>query len=131
MGSPQKLRFCANLSMMYVKESQSLLDRYTYARSYGFKGVECAFPYEHSKEDLIKAKTDDLEQVLINADPGSSLGYAALVGQENNFMKSLEKSLDYCVALKCKRLHIMSGRIGADSKGTENKHKNFHSNTFM
>ena len=123
MGSPQKLRFCANLSMMYAKEATSLLDRYTCARSYGFKGVECAFPYEFSKEDLVKAKTDDLEQVLINADPGSSLGYAALVGQEDNFMKSLEKSLDYCVALKCKRLHIMSGRIGADSKGTENSIK--------
>ena len=129
MGSSQKLKFCANLSMMYAKEAASLLDRYTCARSYGFKGVECAFPYDFSKEDLIKAKTDDLEQVLINADPGSSLGYAALVGQEDNFMKSLEKSLDYCVALKCKRLHIMSGRIGADSKGTENKHKNFHLNT--
>ena len=111
MGSPQKLKFCANLSMMYAKEATSLLDRYTCARSYGFKGVECAFPYEFSKEDLIKAKTDDLEQVLINADPGSSLGYAALVGQEDNFMKSLEKSLDYCVALKCKRLPLKSTTI--------------------
>ena len=58
--------------------------------------------------------------MLINADPGSSLGYAALVGEEDNFMKSLEKSIDYCMALNCKRLHIMSGRVGEETKGTEN-----------
>ena len=40
--------------MMYAKEAPSLLDRYTLAKSFGFKGVECAFPYEFSKEDLIK-----------------------------------------------------------------------------
>jgi hydroxypyruvate isomerase len=39
---------------MYAKEAPSLLDRYTLAKSFGFKGVECAFPYEFSKEDLIK-----------------------------------------------------------------------------
>jgi len=104
--------------MMYAKEAPSLLDRYTLAKSFGFKGVECAFPYEFSKEDLIKAKTDQLEQVLINADPGSSLGFAALVGEEDNFMKSLEKSIDYCVALNCKRLHIMSGRISDETRGS-------------
>ena len=54
MSSQQKLKFCANLSMMYAKEAPSLLDRYTLAKSFGFKGVECAFPYEFSKEDLIK-----------------------------------------------------------------------------
>ena len=69
---------------------------------------------------MFKAKTAQLEQVLINADPGSSLGYAALVGEEDNFMKSLEKSIDYCMALNCKRLHIMSGRVGEETKGTEN-----------
>ena len=52
MSSHQKLKFCANLSMMYAKEASSLLDRYTLARQFGFKGVECAFPYEFSKEDL-------------------------------------------------------------------------------
>merc|ERR1711982_319036 len=118
MASQQKLKFCANLSMMYAKEASSLLDRYTMARKFGFKGVECAFPYEFSKEDLKRAKTDQIDQVLINVDPGSSLGFAALVGQEENFMKSLEKSIEYCMALNCKRLHIMSGRIGDETKGS-------------
>ena len=43
-----------------------------------------------------------------------------MVGEEDNFMKSLEKSIDYCMALNCKRLHIMSGRVGEETKGTEN-----------
>ena len=68
---------------------------------------------------MANAKTDELEQVLINTDPGSTLGYAALVGHEDKFITSLEKSIEYCKALKCKRLHIMSGRIGADITGIE------------
>ena len=47
MSSPQKLKFCANLSMMYSKEASSLLDRYTLARSYGFKGNLTAAPQRH------------------------------------------------------------------------------------
>ena len=87
---------------------------------YSFKGVECAFPYEYSKEDLTNAKTDELEQVLINTDPGSPLGYAALVGHEDKFITSLEKSIEYCNALKCKRLHIMSGRLEDNITGIAN-----------
>ena len=59
----------------------------------------------------------NLEQILINTYPGSCLGYAALVGSEQQFMESLEKSIDYCRALKCKRLHIMSGRVNDDIQG--------------
>jgi len=117
MSLKNSLKFSAHLSMMFVKETPSILERYALAKTFGFKGVECAFPYDQSTSDLAKAK-GDLEQVLINVDPGSSLGFAALVGQEDKFMESLIKSLEYCKALNCKRLHIMSGKVTEDVKGS-------------
>ena len=70
-----KLKFCANLTTMYVKETKSLLERYSLAKSYGFKAVECAFPYDIPIEDLKQTKeSNGLEQVLINTFPGISLG---------------------------------------------------------
>ena len=99
---------------MYVKESSSMLDRYSMAKDFGFKAVECAFPYDIDQNELKKVKEKlGLEQILINTDPGTSLGFAALVGQEENFMKSLEKAISYCQTLDCKRLHIMSGKVVA------------------
>ena len=118
--SSSKLKFCANLTTMYVKESSSMLDRYSMAKDFGFKAVECAFPYDIDKNELKTVKEElGLEQILINTDPGTSLGFAALVGQEDNFMKSLEKAISYCQALDCKRLHIMSGKTLAKSEASE------------
>ena len=51
----------------------------------------------HAKE------SNGLEQVLINTFPGNVLGFAALKGQEEAFMSSIEKSIEYCQALNCKR----------------------------
>ena len=93
---------------------------YSLAKSYGFKAVECAFPYDIPIEDLKQTKeSNGLEQVLINTFPGSSLGFAALIGKEDAFMSSLEKSIEYCTALNCTRLHIMSGKISDDFQGSE------------
>ena len=97
-----------------------MLERYSLAKSFGFTAVECAFPYDIPIEKLKQAKeSNGLEQVLINTFPGSSLGFAALIGQEDAFMSSLEKSIQYCTALNCTRLHIMSGKISDDFQGSE------------
>ena len=64
------LKFCANLSFMF-NENGTLLERYESAAQLGFKAVECAFPYEFSVGDVVKAKTEaQVDQILINADPG-------------------------------------------------------------
>lgn len=112
-------RFCANLTMMFG-EASSLLERYQLAKTAGFAAVECAFPYDTPKEDLAKVKSSlGLEQVLINTFPGNTLGFAALVGKQAEFMDSLKKSIDYCQALQCPRLHIMAGKISNPSDATE------------
>lgn len=58
---------------------------------------------------------------MTNSTPilGSSLGFAALVGKEQDFLSSLSKSIEYCQALKCQRLHIMSGKVQDDVPGCE------------
>ncbi len=113
-----KLKFCANISLMYTKEATSLLDRYALAKSFGFKAVECAFPYDFTKEEILAAKGDQMEQILINTDPGSCLGFAALVGKEDEFLSSLKKSLEYCQTLECRKLHIMSGKVSEGQAGS-------------
>ena len=114
-----KLKFCANLTTMYTKETANLLERYALARKSGFQAVECAFPYAFTKEELGKVqKESGLQQILLNMDPGSTLGFAALVNHEQKFMDSLEKSIEYCQAVNCQRLHIMSGKVTENVKAS-------------
>lgn len=108
------LKFAANLSFMF-KEHASLLDRYAAAKKAGFRAVECAFPYEFSIEQVVKAKTESgLQQVLINSWPGDlskeDRGLAAIPGRQEEFKTTLETSIEYAKALDCTRLHIMSGK---------------------
>ena len=49
-------------------------------------------------------------KVLLNTDPGENLGYGARKGEEEQFLESLNRSLEYCKALGAKRLHIMAGK---------------------
>ena len=85
-------------------ESPGLLERYDLAAAAGFKAVEMAFPYSESKETLAEKKNGlNLQQVLINAEPGNHLGWGAIVGKEKEFMESLHKSIEYCQALECKK----------------------------
>lgn len=117
MSSSKTLKFCANLSMMF--QEVPLAQRFRAAKEAQFKAVEMAFPYEMSAQDIANIKEESgLEQVLINVFPGSNLGFAALDGQETAFMDSLVKSIEYCNALKCKKLHIMSGRQ-MENQGSE------------
>src|SRR5690606_9501244 len=54
-----------------------------------------------------------LQQVLFNVAEGDwdrgERGIAALPGREAEFRDALETGLDYAEALRCRRLHVMSG----------------------
>lgn len=64
------LKFAANISLMF-KELPNLADRYAEAARWGFRAVECQFPYEVPIEQLVKAKHDaNIEHVLINSFQG-------------------------------------------------------------
>ncbi|KAF4532297.1 hypothetical protein B566_EDAN010798 [Ephemera danica] len=109
------LKFCANLSFMF-QETSSLLERYAIAARAGFRAVECAFPYDHPIDEVVAAKEDaKVKQILINIHVGDrskgELGTAAIPGKQEEFKKSLDLAIDYAKALKCNRIHIMSGTV--------------------
>ncbi|XP_014257036.1 putative hydroxypyruvate isomerase [Cimex lectularius] len=113
-----KLKFCANLSFMY-QEAAVLVERYRLAGRAGFRGVECASPYDSDLDELVRVKEElGLEQVLINVPTGDpnkgELGFAALPGREDAFDKSLNKAISYAKRLGCRRIHVMSGVVKRD-----------------
>lgn len=66
-----KLKFCANISTLFVEKEPSLLQRYNLAKRCGFKGIELWFPYD-IPIDTIKQRKEEVgvEQILINSYPG-------------------------------------------------------------
>lgn len=109
------VKLAANLSTMF--KDGSLADRYSMAAQMGFKAVECQFPYDTPLEDIRRRKNSSgLEQILINSFPGDvskgELGFAALPNCQDQFLRSLETTLEYAKALNCKKVHIMAGVTG-------------------
>lgn len=107
------LKFCANLSFMY-QEANNLLERYNLASKSGFSAVECAFPYSHSLEEIIEAKSNaNVQQILINAPRGAvhELGLAAIPNVEDRFLPSIDLAISYAQALNCSKIHVMAGTV--------------------
>lgn len=114
------LKFCANLSFMF-QETASLLERYMLAKKAGFRAVECAFPYTHTLQEIVDAKSKaGVDQVLINVYVGDvskgEFGFAAIPGKEEAFRDSISLSVNYAKALKCKIIHIMAGVVISPSE---------------
>ncbi|XP_026693325.2 putative hydroxypyruvate isomerase [Ciona intestinalis] len=108
-----KLKFCSNVSWMYSEAE--FIERFKLATQDGFKGVECAWPYDYKLEDVVAAKTQaNLEQILINSGCAKSLGNAANSNNVAGFKKELEQAILYANALNCKRIHIVAGNVGKD-----------------
>jgi hydroxypyruvate isomerase len=109
-----KPKLAANLSMIFPEVE--FLDRFAAAAAVGFRAVEYLFPYAYAKTE-IRSRLENwrLEQVLFNAPPGDfekgERGIAGLPGREEEFRKSIERALDYAVALRCPRLHVMAGLV--------------------
>lgn len=117
------LKFCANLSFMF-QETASLIERYILARKAGFRAVECAFPYTHTLQEIVDAKTKaGVDQVLINIYVGDiskgEFGFAAIPGKEEAFLDSISLSVNYAKALQCKIIHIMAGLVSSPSKDND------------
>ena len=106
-------RFCANLSMMFPE--LEMPRRFAAAREAGFKAVEVLRPYEYPVADVRGWLQDaGLEFVLLNSPPGKREGDRGLAGQpgrEAEFRDALGKSLEYCVGLGAKMVHMMAGSV--------------------
>jgi hydroxypyruvate isomerase len=107
-------RFAANLTMLFAEVP--LLDRFGSARRAGFDAVEILFPYDHAAADFAaRLDGEGLELALFNLPPGDlargDRGLAALAGREADFDRALDQALERAAALRCRRLHVMSGVV--------------------
>ena len=105
-------RFAANISTMFT--DRTFAERIDAAAAFGFKAVECQFPYEVAAEELA-ARLDrhGLEMVLINTPPGEfaagERGLAGIPGREADFAAGLEQALAYARSLGTRQVHVMAG----------------------
>ena len=111
-------RFSANLSFLFTEVP--FLERFAEAAHAGFRGVECAFPYDGTAAEIAaQLKQNRLEMVLFNAPPGDwaagERGTASLPDREHEFAASFVTALRYAQTLSCKRVHVMAGLVAVDA----------------
>jgi hydroxypyruvate isomerase len=121
---PAKPRLAANLSMIFPEIE--FLDRFAAAASVGFRAVEYLFPYAYAKAELrSRLESWGFEQVLFNGPPGDfekgERGIASLPDREAEFRHSIDLALDYAVALRCPRIHVMAGLVSLE--GDPRRHR--------
>lgn len=105
-------KIAANLTMMF--NEFPFAERIAVAAKAGFKGVEYLFPYDYAKEDLAEwNEAAGVEQVLINCPAGDwangERGTACIPGRENEFRDGVGTAIEYALALKCPRIHLVAG----------------------
>lgn len=118
-------RFAANLSFLYPE--LPFLDRFEAAARDGFAAVEYLFPYAWPTRELAdRLEGNGLQQVLFNAPPaGTDLagavaawdagqrGLLCLADRQDEFRFGVALALEYAAALRCPRIHVMSGLLPA------------------
>lgn len=99
---------------MFVKETDSIVERYRLAKAAGFKAVECAFPNVPLEELVAVQKETGLEQILLNMDlgtvKGGQAGCASFEDSLEDFKHNLNHTIEYAKALNCKKIHLLAGR---------------------
>lgn len=111
------VQFAANLTMLF--HEVAFLDRFEQAHNAGFKAVEFLFPYPFEASVLAdKLSRFGLELALFNAPPGDwdtgERGLAALPGREAEFRNTVAVALSYARALRCRKVHVMSGIVSPE-----------------
>lgn len=106
------LRLAANLDWLW--RELPLEARFEAAREAGFHGVEGLFLWQQPLTALCALSRDTaLPVALMNAPAGEwdrgERGLAALPERDADFRQSLHIAAEYAQALKCSRLHVMSG----------------------
>jgi 2-dehydrotetronate isomerase len=107
-------KFAANLTMMFTEVP--FLDRFAAAADAGFEAVEFLLPYDfHPEEVANRSRAAGVEIVLFNLPAGDwaagERGIACIPGREAEFHASVDKALQYAVALGTQQLHSMAGIV--------------------
>jgi hydroxypyruvate isomerase len=112
-------KLAANIPMMFTE--WDFLDRFQAAADNGFAGVEILSPYEHPAEVVANAREKAGVEVALFNLPfiPAERGFAALPHRKMEFKDALAKALDYAEALRCSRIHAMTGIPADDADETE------------
>eukprot|EP01147_Barroeca_monosierra_P002531 gene2531-5451_t len=112
------IKLSCNLGFFF--QSEPLLKRLELAHKFGFGAVELAFDqYECDIREIAQTCHDlSLHVELINTPKGrweqGERGLAAVPKQEERFWRMFLQSVDCARALKCKKIHVMSGVCSPD-----------------
>jgi hydroxypyruvate isomerase len=108
-------RFAANLTTLFTE--LPFLQRFGAAAAAGFQAVEMQIPFLESAALLAEQlQLHQLQVVLFNSPLGTrpgDRGLAALPGREEDFWRTFETALDYARVLKCPRIRVVCGHVGA------------------
>ena len=123
-------KFAANLRFLF--NEYDFLDKFEYASKAGFKGVECASPYEYDKHQLVDILgSNDLTQVLFNLPAGDwangERGIGCLPDRVSEFQEGVGIALEYALALGCERVNCLAG-IRPDDLSEEEANETMISN---
>lgn len=108
----KQIKWVANLSMLFTEVP--LLQRFELAQKNGFSNVEIQFPYELKIKDIQEAlKKHELNLVMHNLPAGNwqlgDRGIACQKERQEEFIRGLDKALEYAQALGVKKLNCLSG----------------------
>jgi hydroxypyruvate isomerase len=107
-------QFAVNLSTIFTEVP--FMERFKKARECGFSIVECQFPYEYSKDEILKElEQNQLKMVLHNLPPGDwekgDRGLAADPRRIDEFHQSVDAAIQYAKALNVTKVHCMAGIV--------------------
>jgi hydroxypyruvate isomerase len=111
-------KLAANLSWLFTEVP--FLDRFDAAAAAGFGAIEFLQPYEFPPAEIAaRLQRHGLEHVLFNLLPGDAAkgerGLAAVPGREAEFMRNLERALQYAKATGCRRVHALAGNASGSA----------------
>ena len=112
------LAFSANLSMLFTEVH--FLKRFAKAKSAGFRGVECQFPYDYAIDDLLEQlQRFSLVLVLHNLPAGrwsdGERGIGCLPDRVGEFQDGVGRAIECANALGCTRLNCLAGIVPPDA----------------
>lgn len=107
------IRVAPNLDYLYGEVPP--LERYAAAARSGFRGVEAAFPYAHSADEVAgRLQDNDLTLVQMIApplEPGSATSQACWPDRREAFRAAFERSMDYVAQVRPEMIHLVAGGL--------------------
>lgn len=86
------LRFCANLNFLFCESGANILEKFRLSKAAGFRGVEIAFPFQFTKEEVSAVqKENDIDVVLLNISLGELFVDSLKKQMELNLVRHLER----------------------------------------